>query len=117
MYMYRQPYYFAFLPEKRILIYYHTSPTSPPKPLQLQMQNEHEERSIDAIFAEKQSRESEIRVLEEAVESERRAKETVVSGMQPHELEQYRRLKAENIRVEKVSAESTRTTLNCIRKH
>ena len=66
------------------------------------MQNEHEERSIDGIFAEKQSRESEIRSLEEAVESERRAKETVVSGMQPHELEQYRRLKAENIRVEKV---------------
>ena len=66
------------------------------------MQNEHEERSIDAIFAEKQSRETEIRALEEAVESERRAKETVVSGMQPHELEQYRRLKAENIRVEKV---------------
>ena len=67
------------------------------------MQNDLEARNIDSIFANKQEKEAEIRRLEEEIDQERRATETMVSNMDPSTAETYQLLQEENLRIEKVS--------------
>ena len=67
------------------------------------MQNDLEARNIDSIFANKQEKEAEIQRLEEEIDQERRATETMVSNMDPSTAETYQLLQEENLRIEKVS--------------
>ncbi|XP_064385371.1 intraflagellar transport protein 74 homolog [Halichondria panicea] len=66
----------------------------------LQMQNDVEARSIDAIFASNQEAQTSIRGLEEAIERERSATDTVVEGMDPHTAANYTQLQEEEKRIE-----------------
>ena len=73
---------------------------------QLQRQNDREAKSIDSIFAEKHEREGQARQLEQAIDEEKRAAETVIGSMEPALLERYQSLKEENSRLEKVISTS-----------
>ncbi len=66
------------------------------------MQNDVEARSIDAIFASNQEAQTSIRGLEEAIERERSATDTVVEGMDPHTAANYTQLQEEEKRIEQV---------------
>ena len=69
---------------------------------QLQMQNDVEARSIDAIFASNQAAQASIRGLEEAIEREKLATETLVEGMDTQTAANYRQLQEEETRIEQV---------------
>ena len=71
--------------------------------IQLQRQNDREAKTIDNIFAEKHEREGQARQLEQEIDEEKRAAETVIDSMEPALLEQYQTLKEENSRLEKVT--------------
>ena len=74
---------------------------------QLQMQNELETRGINAIFAQKQEKEEEIQRLEQEIDHEKRATETMVRGMEPAMAERYQEVKTENERIQKVRSSET----------
>ena len=68
---------------------------------QLKVQNESESKEVEAIFAEKQSREAQINVLEKEIDQERHMADNLVSAMQPNLRERYLELKTANMQYQK----------------
>ncbi|XP_064475986.1 intraflagellar transport protein 74 homolog [Ornithodoros turicata] len=63
---------------------------------ELQMQNDHEARSIELLFEQRQEKESQLKHLEEEIEQERHMADSLVSAMKPELRSRYADLKNTN---------------------